>query len=107
MSTRSPITTGRSRPGSATAAASAVRSGRDDELVERRDHGDMGEPARPAAAEREREGLHAPASCANRHAVAASGATMAALAGAYSLVAVPSRTRPTMPWKIAARRKKL
>ena len=28
-------------------------------------------------------------------------------AGVGSLVAVPSRTRPTMPWKIAARRKKL
>ena len=41
---------------------------------------------------------HCPASRANDQAVAASGRTISALAGAYSLVAVPSRTRPTMPW---------
>src|SRR5262249_18667256 len=70
----------------------------DAHLVERLDHSDVAEAARPAAAQRERERLHAPASCAHRHAVAAPGCTIKALSGANSLVAVPSRTRPTMPW---------
>ena len=34
---------------------------------------------------------------AKRHAVSASGRTCAAIAGAFALAAVPSRTRPTMP----------
>ena len=77
-------------------------------LVERLGHDDMGEAARPAAAERQRDGLHlAPASRAKRQAVSASGRTICALAGACSLVAVPSRTRPAMPCRIAAMRKKL
>ena len=85
-------------------------------LVERLDDRDVGDPARAAGAEREREGFHlsltlrihlAPACCANSQAVAASGRTICARAGAFSLVAVPSRTRPTMPCRIAARRKKL
>ena len=67
------------------------------ELVERLEHGDVGEPAGAAGPEREGEALHR-ASQANAQAVAASGRTIAALAGACSLVAVPSRTRPTMPW---------
>ena len=49
----------------------------------------------------------APASRAKRQAVSASGRTICALAGACSLVAVPSRTRPAMPCRIAAMRKKL
>ena len=40
-------------------------------------------------------------------AFAASGRTSGAMAAAFSLVAVPSRTRPTMPCRIAASRKKL
>ena len=40
-------------------------------------------------------------------AVAASGRIISALAGAWSLVAVPSRTRPIIPCRIAAMRKKL
>src|SRR5262249_33227182 len=80
----------------------------DAHLVERLDHHDVAETARPAAAKREREGFHvAPASCANRQAAAASGCTIAALAGACSLVAVPSRTRPTMPWEVAAMREEV
>ena len=77
-------------------------------LVQRFDHRDVGEPAGAAAAEREREGFfHAPACSANSHALAASGRTISAFAAANALVAVPSRTRPTMPCRIAARRKKL
>ena len=78
-------------------------------IVERFQHRDVGEPARAAAAEREGETLchRAPASRANSQALTASGRTSGAMAAAFSLVAVPSRTRPTMPWKIAARRKKL
>ena len=78
-------------------------------FVERFEHRDMREPARAAAAKREREALRhrAPASRAKSQAVAASGRTSGAMAAAVSLVAVPSRTRPTMPCRIAARRKKL
>src|SRR6266446_6987296 len=78
-------------------------------VVERFQHRDVGEPARAAAAEREGKSLRhrAPASRANSQALTASGRTSGAMAAAFSLVAVPSRTRPTMPWKIAARRKKL
>ena len=47
------------------------------------------------------------ASRANSQALSASGRTISALAGANSDVAVPSRTRPMMPCKIAAMRKKL
>ena len=80
----------------------------DAHLVERLGHDDMGEAARPAAAERQRHGFHfAPASRAKRQAVSASGRTICALAAACSLVAVPSRTRPAMPCRIAAMRKKL
>ena len=80
----------------------------DAQFVERLEHRDMGKPARAAAAEREREALHqAPAARANDHAVAASGRTIRARAAACSLVAVPSRTRPAMPCRIAAMRKKL
>src|SRR5262249_786792 len=78
-------------------------------VVERFQPRDVGEPARAAAAEREGKTLRhrAPASRANSQAFTASGRTSGAMAAAFSLVAVPSRTRPTMPWKIAARRKKL
>ena len=77
-------------------------------LVERLGHDDMREPSRAAAAKCEGEGFHlAPASRAKRHAVSASGRTIWPLAAACSLVAVPSRTRPAMPCKIAAIRKKL
>src|SRR3954464_4744328 len=84
-------------------------------FVERFEHGDMGEPAGPAPAKRERKGLlarkvpghRAPASHAKSQAVAASGRTSGAMSAAVSLAAVPSRTRPTMPCRIAARRKKL
>ena len=78
-------------------------------LVERFEHGDMREPARAAAAERKgKASAHrAPASRANSQASTASGRTSGAMAAAVSLVAVPSRTRPTMPCRIAARRKKL
>ena len=44
---------------------------------------------------------------ANSHALVASGRIISALAGANSDVAVPSRTRPIMPCKMAAMRKKL
>ncbi len=77
------------------------------QIVERLDHRDMRQPARAAAAERERKRLHAPACRANSQALAASGRTNSALAAAKALVAVPSRTRPAMPCRIAARRKKL
>jgi len=77
------------------------------ELVERLDHGDMRDAARAAAAKRERKTFHAAISCANCQALAASGRTMAAMPAAFSLVAVPSRTRPAMPCRMAARRKKL
>src|SRR6185437_8981027 len=55
----------------------------------------------------DRNGQRAPASRANSHALSASGRIISALAGANSLVAVPSRTRPMMPCKMAAMRKKL
>src|SRR5882757_9379659 len=77
------------------------------ELVERLDHGDMRDAACAAAAERERKAFHAAVSCANCQALAASGLTMAAMLAAFSLVAVPSRTRPAMPCMMAATRKKL
>jgi len=48
-----------------------------------------------------------PAACANSQALAASGCTICARAGAFALAAVPSRTRPMMPCRIAASRKKL
>src|SRR4029453_5362288 len=78
-------------------------------VVERFQHRDGGDPAPPAAAEPKGETLRhrAPASRANSQALTASGRTSGAMAAPVSLVAVPSRTRPTMPWKIAARRKKL
>ena len=44
---------------------------------------------------------------ANSQAFSANGRIISALAGANSLVAVPSRTRPMMPCKMAAIRKKL
>ena len=124
--------------------------GFDPHLVEGLDHRDVRKPARPAAAERKREGFHrhtlslreewaaagavllmrsrlwprlpaprpgllhedpgqdyAPVLTANSQAFAASGRTSVALAAATALVAVPSRTRPTMPCRIAAMRKKL
>src|SRR5262249_5571941 len=76
-------------------------------VVERFEHRDMGEPARAAAAECKGKALRhrAPASRANSQALTASGRTSGAMAAAVSLAAVPAR--PTMPWKIAARRKKL
>src|SRR5262249_48732216 len=85
------------------------------DLVERLEHGDVREAAGPAATERERNALAgrrdlahcAPASRAKAQALTASGCTSGAMAAAFSLVAVPSRTRPTMPCRIAARRKKL
>ena len=62
-----------------------------------RRQGAPGPRIRAAGTEGEGEALHR-ASQANAQAVCASGRTIAALAGACSLVAVPSRTRPTMPW---------
>jgi len=47
------------------------------------------------------------ACCAKPQALSASGRIISALAGANSLVAVPSRTRPMMPCRMAAMRKKL
>src|SRR4029079_5517535 len=80
----------------------------DAHLTERLGDDDMGKPPRTAAAKRQRDGFHlAPASRAKRQAVSASGRTICALAGACSLVAVPSRTRPAMPCRIAAMGKKL
>src|SRR5262249_56140340 len=90
----------------------------DADLVERLDDDDVGKPACPAAAERKAERLArdlgpsarghlAPAARANSQAFAAIGRTICARAGATSLVALPSRTRPTMPWIIAVMRKKL
>src|SRR5262249_58509262 len=69
-------------------------------VVERFEHRDMREPARAAAAERKAETPRhsAPASRANSQALTASGRTSGAMAAAVSLGAVPSRTRPTMPW---------
>src|ERR1700722_11229336 len=55
----------------------------------------------------DRNGQRAPASLANSQALSASGRIISALAGANSDVAVPSRTRPIMPCKMAAMRKKL
>ena len=55
----------------------------------------------------DRNRQRAPACRANSHALSASGRIISALAGANSLVAVPSRTRPMMPCKMAAMRKKL
>src|SRR4029077_15341468 len=71
------------------------------QFVERLEHRNMREPARAAAAKRQRKRLHAPPGRANPQALAASGRTISALAAAKALVAVPSRTRPTMPWRIA------
>ena len=97
---------GRAEKGADRGAGNRNRT--DAHVVERFHHRDMRQPARAAAAERQSYGFHrAPASCAKRHAVAASGRIMSALAGAWSLVAVPSRTRPMMPCRIAAIRKKL
>src|SRR5262249_45951263 len=80
----------------------------DAQFVERFEHDDMSKAARAAAAKRQCHALaHAPASRAKVQAVSASGRTSAALAGACSLGAVPSRTRPAIPCKIAAMRKKL
>src|SRR5436305_4375894 len=68
------------------------------ELIERLEHRDMRKPARAAAAERQRKAFAhcAPATRANSRALAASGRTSGAIARAFSLVAVPSRTRPTI-----------
>ena len=79
------------------------------QLVEGFEDGDMRDPARAASAQGKREApAHpAPAWRANSHALHASGRTSGAMASAFSLVAVPSRTRPTIPCRIAARRKKL
>src|SRR5579883_967285 len=76
-------------------------------VVERLEYRDVGEPTRTTAPERQREAPHAPAWRAKSQALAASGATSAALAAANVLVAVPSRTRPAIPWRMAAMRKKL
>src|SRR5262249_44047845 len=78
-------------------------------LVEPLEHGEVGAAARAAGPEREGEAPahNAPASRANAQARAASGRTSGAMAAAFALVAVPSRTRPTMPCRMAARRKKL
>src|SRR5262249_54809749 len=76
-------------------------------LVDRLEHRDMREPARATAAQCKREALahRAPASRAYCQALTASGRTSGAIAAAVSLVAVPSRTRPTMPCRMAASRK--
>src|SRR5262249_12759341 len=94
-------------------------------VVERLEHRDRGAPTRVAAAARKGGTLRqrraasraeckvdslrqrAAASRATSRVLPASGRASGAMAAAFSLVAVPSRTRPTMPWKIAARRKKL
>jgi hypothetical protein len=76
-------------------------------VVERLKHRNVGEAARAATTERERERFHAPACTAKSQAFAAKAGTSAPLAAAKALVAVPSRTRPAMPCKIAAMRKKL
>ncbi len=49
----------------------------------------------------------APARSAKYHARCASGRTASAFDAAFALAAVPSRTRPTMPWRMPAMRKKL
>src|SRR5262249_2957032 len=82
-------------------------NGPDAQLVERLEHRDMRESARAAGTERKRQAFHQAPAPANDHATVASGRTMSALAAACSLVAVPSRTRPAMPCRIAAIRKKL
>src|SRR4051794_1799533 len=84
-------------------------SGPESQLVERFEYSNMRQPARAATAERKSEALahRAPASRANSHAFSASGRTSGAIALASSLVAVPSRARPTMPCRMAASRKKL
>ena len=66
-------------------------------------------PERSSASERKAKGFahRAPAARANSQALLASGRTSGPIANACSFAAVPSRARPTMPWKIAARRKKL
>src|SRR5262249_24117910 len=80
----------------------------DSQFVEGFEHGNMREAARSAGAKCAGDRFHrAPASKANDQALAGSGRTSSALDAACSLVAVPSRTRPTMPWRIAASRKKL
>jgi hypothetical protein len=69
--------------------------------------GEVTPAVKARSARREREALHdGPASRANAHALSASGCTISAIAAAFSFVAVPSRTRPTMPWRMAASRKK-
>ena len=50
---------------------------------------------------------HAPASFAYFHAVSTRPGTRAACSAAWGLLAVPSRTRPTMPCRMPARRKAL
>src|SRR5690349_10495979 len=83
--------------------------GLDSHLVEDFKHGNMGETARRATAKREADprGAHAPALFAKNQAVSAKGRTSLAMRRASRLAAVPSRTRPTMPWRMAAIRKKL
>jgi sterol desaturase/sphingolipid hydroxylase (fatty acid hydroxylase superfamily) len=49
----------------------------------------------------------APAATANFQAASPSRGTRASMARAWGLLAVPSRTRPTMPWQMPARRKAL
>ena len=104
------------RVGSAERRADRASGDRDRphaEFVERFHDDDVGKAARAAAAERERKRGRrgrrhlAPAARANSQAFAAIGRTICARVGANSLVAVPSRTRPTMPWMIAVMRKKL
>ena len=87
----------------------------DRQAVHRALAGDVRDPARAAATQCQRKTLRArqalahgaPASRANAQAFSASGRTSGAMAAALALVAVPSRTRPTMPCRMAARRKKL
>src|SRR5262245_19143872 len=81
----------------------------DPHFIEDFEHGDMGEAARRAAAEGKADlrRAHAPASLAKCQAVSAKGRTSPAMRRALRLAAVPSRTRPTMPCRMAAIRKKL
>src|SRR5262249_1821134 len=96
-------------PNNRTDRGAGDRNRLDPQFVERLEDGNMRIAACAAATQCQGHAFRhaAPAWRANPSAVSASGPTICARTAACSLVAVPSRTRPAMPCKIAARRKKL
>src|SRR5947207_1338474 len=81
----------------------------DAKFVEDLKQQNMGKSPGTAAAESKTDfgGAQAPASLAKVKPVSARGFTCVPISAALTLAEVPSRTRPAIPWRMAARRKKL